>query len=246
MKLKIFKENALLELNEFVQTEEFNSIELSKNNKWALNYFSDEAESNYLFESKIATNLEEPLKYSVDEDFENAILLYENLKLTNIQAVDERLWSYLALVEFWDYTYERWIKGKKNQQVILERGILKISEQSDRRFMRNSISRLWWGVHTTICNEEKDKYELTKTLFSYQDVYQQTLERSYSKNSNITKVILKCINVMKEKEIFSRRNYRVLLKEVTRLSGIIVIDTLSQNELFNLLMQSEELNKMFI
>ncbi|HHQ1162272.1 TPA: DUF6339 family protein, partial [Listeria innocua] len=85
-----------------------------------------------------------------------------------------------------------------------------------------------------------------KTLFSYQDVYQQTLERSYSKNSNITKAILKYINVMKEKEIFSRRNYRVLLKEVTRLSGIIVIDTLSQKELFDLLMQSEELNKIFI
>lgn len=246
MGLKIFKENALLELNEFVKTEEFNSIELSKNNRWALSYFLDNAERNYLFESNIKTNIQGPLKYTVENDFENAILLYENLQLTNVQAVDERLWSYLSLVEFWDYTYERWIKGKKNQQVILDRGILKVSEQSDRRFMRNSISRLWWGVHATICDDKKDKYELTRTLFSYQDVYQQTLERSYSKNSDITKAILTYINFMKEKENFSRRNYRVLLKEITRLSGIIVIDTLSQNELFNLLMKSEEINRIFV
>src|SRR5699024_1195465 len=144
------------------------------------------------------------------------------------------------------YTHGRWIEGKKEPyKVILDRGILKANEQSDRRFMRNSISRLWWGVHTSICDEKEDKYELTKVLFSYQDIFQQTLERSYSKNSNIIKAILTFIKIMKEKEIFSRRNYRVLLKEITRLSGIIVVDTLSQEQLFNLLVQSEEMNKIF-
>ncbi|EMG27532.1 hypothetical protein X560_1737 [Listeria fleischmannii 1991] len=246
MGLKIFKENALIELNEFVKTEAFGSIELSKDSNWVLNYFSDDTDYDYLFESNININMQSSLTPLVEKDFENAILLYENLQLTNIQAVDERLWSYLALVEFWDYTYERWIKGKENQQVILERGILKAFEKSDRSFMRNSISRLWWGVHATICNERKDKYELTRLLFSYQDLYQQILERSYSKNSDIIKAILTYICDMKEREKFSRRNYRVLLKEITRLSGVIVIDTLSQKDLFTLLRQSEEINKIFV
>lgn len=246
MGLKIFKENALIELNEFVKTEAFGSIELSKDSNWVLNYFSDDTDYDYLFESNININMQSSLTPLVEKDFENAILLYENLQLTNIQAVDERLWSYLALVEFWGYTYERWIKGKENQQVILERGILKAFEKSDRSFMRNSISRLWWGVHATICNERKDKYELTRLLFSYQDLYQQILERSYSKNSDIIKAILTYICDMKEREKFSRRNYRVLLKEITRLSGVIVIDTLSQKDLFTLLRQSEEINKIFV
>ncbi|MGG5317821.1 DUF6339 family protein [Enterococcus sp. AZ072] len=244
--MKIFKESALIQINDFVGREDFELLELSEDVKWALNLFSDFDESDYLFESNVVFDTNIILESKVESDFDNAILLYENLALTNVQAVDERLWSYLSLVEFWNYTFKRWIEGKKSsKRVILDRGILKSNEQTDRRFVRNCISRLWWGVHSTICDDKEDKYELTKLLFSYQDIHQQVLERSYSKNPSIIKAVLTYIGIMETKGELTRKNYRCLLKEITRLSGVIVIDAVSQDELLELLLQSEDLNRIF-
>ena len=84
--------------------------------------------------------------------------------------------------------------------------------KADRKLLRNSISRLWWGVHATVC-EEEDKYRFTKILFSNQDIFLQILERSYSKSPSVLKALLEYIDIMKNKNTLTRAHYRLLLKE---------------------------------
>jgi hypothetical protein len=249
MGLKIFKESSLSELNQFIKSDNFEFSSLTKDKVWALEYFNylGVDEDEYLFETNVDFKLNKELVPRVSSDFDSAILLYENFKLTEVQAVDERLWSYLSLVELWEYTFERWLsKDDKKTKTFLDRGILNPNarRKADRKFLRNSISRLWWGVHATVC-EEEDKYRFTKILFSNQDIFLQILERSYSKSPSVLKALLEYIDIMKNKNTLTRAHYRLLLKEVTRLSGVILIDIISQEEMLQLLMQSDELKEVF-
>lgn len=245
MGLKIFKENSLLELNQLIKSENFDFGSLSKERVWAIDNFDSLHEDEYLFETNLDFKLKKKLDPRDSSDYNNAIFLYENFILTDVQAVDERLWSYLSLVELWSYTYERWLsKEGKTIRTIRDRCILSTNVRADRRFLRNSISRLWWGVHATVSDSEEDKYRFTKILFHNQDTFQQVLEHSYSKNPNVLKAILEYMDIMDKNNVLKRENYRLLLKELTRLSGVILIDVISQEEMFQLLMESDELKKV--
>ena len=79
-------------------------------NEWLKDFFAD---ANPFQKSKINmpsfdlilnTSLEEDDKY----DLENAVLLHENLKLTDSQASDDRLWISLCFGQFYDYMKKRW------------------------------------------------------------------------------------------------------------------------------------------
>ena len=106
MGLKIFKESSLSELNQFIKSDNFEFSSLTKDKVWALEYFNylGVDEDEYLFETNVDFKLNKELVPRVSSDFDSAILLYENFKLTEVQAVDERIWSYLSLVELWEYT----------------------------------------------------------------------------------------------------------------------------------------------
>ena len=81
----------------------------SKNNEWLKDFFKEE---NPFIKSKLfvedfeldTSNLEDPS----ETDFENAKRLFENLKITESQACDERLWMGLTFSKFYDYMLYRY------------------------------------------------------------------------------------------------------------------------------------------
>lgn len=126
-------------------------------------------------------------------DFENSKLIYEELKsLNEMQASDERLWTFLTHVTFWKYMRERWAMEKSAEGK-------EIGRLKDRYFLRNiniesltrnGISRLWWFAHLTYDETRSNPYELTEILLSRADLSTGLVERGFGSNRNIRTALL--------------------------------------------------------
>ena len=114
------------------------------------------------------------------DDFKSAILIYEAFEnLEPIQASDERLWTYLSLVDLYPYMIKRWSgvydgSAKNEVEYILEHWFLGSSAQSN--LLRHALAGLWWSVFLSVdqCRGE-NKYELTEILFRQLDFPTRTL-----------------------------------------------------------------------
>ncbi|MDM5337369.1 DUF6339 family protein [Fictibacillus enclensis] len=231
--LRVFKQKSLIDLYNFLKIYEIEKIKVLFEKEewveeWFKKYFKDE---QWFFESNIPFK-KVNLIANTDNDYENAIALYESLPLNKVQATDERLWAYLSLIEYWEYTHKRWKidseKDERNRTTILSRYALKIDSGTDRPFMRNSISRLWWVTEMTIDETRKDKYELTRIILSNTDLFQQILERSFSRNEEIIRGILEFLSEIGTEKYMKNRFYRTILKEINALGGVMVLDSLTK------------------
>ncbi|WP_410220973.1 DUF6339 family protein [Pedobacter sp.] len=115
-----------------------------------------------------------------EDDFKTAVLIYEAFeKLEPIQAADERLWAYLALVDLYPYMIKRWRgvydgSAKNEAEYILEHWFLSSSAQSN--LLRHALAGLWWSVFLSVDQSRgKNKYELTEILFRQLDFPTRTL-----------------------------------------------------------------------
>ncbi|MEH6972418.1 MULTISPECIES: DUF6339 family protein [unclassified Bacillus (in: firmicutes)] len=235
--LRAFKEKAVNDLRRFINSSENNVLREFFSQKspwierWYEKYFPGE---EWSFDSKLKYH-KVTLKADVASDFENAVALHESLPLTRMQAVDERLWVYLSMVEYWEYTKLRWeldlknLTDKKQQGRIRERYLVR-STETDRPFLRNAISRLWWAVEETKDGSKEDPYELTRIVLGNTDIYLNVMERSFSRNQEVMKGILELMSEMGE-EGLKRHTYRQILKQVNAMGGIILLDFMTKDDL---------------
>lgn len=100
----------------------------------------------------------EPPKLEVDAndhtaaDAENAVRIRKWLPdLTPTQAADPRLWTTLALREFWGYMQQRWPFASDATK--LTRHFMKGGRED---LNRQGIARLWWGAELTYAPWDRD------------------------------------------------------------------------------------------
>jgi hypothetical protein len=129
------------------------------------------------------------VKTSPSADADNAIALYNWLKVSPVVASNDQLWTYLSHVPFVEYIRGRW--STANERTVREHYFMKGSGFTPR--VSNGLSRLWWGVHLTTRPQETDPFELTRTLFSLQDVSQAFLERAYGFSVPLLHAVLKVL-----------------------------------------------------
>ena len=139
-----------------------------------------------------------------DDDLQSSIDIFERLKsLDRVQANDRRLWVSLTHDVFFTYSQSRWkINDETSNEVILRRFHFEGSSLETR--MRNSISRLWWAAKITYDENRVDPYELTRVLWSKQDLIQNIVERSYGTYPNVVKALLEVFKgnpQLKEQEL---------------------------------------------
>ena len=124
-------------------------------------------------------------------DIENAQIVYSDLRrLTPIQAADERLWSYLSHVTYWQYMVARW--GTTTQSVIEDRFFFK--SKGIGTLVRNGIARLWWFGYLTYDQHRNDPFELTRILLSNQDIQTGLLQRNLGKSRLVRAATLDYLN----------------------------------------------------
>ena len=165
--------------------------------------------------------------------------IYNALRnLTPKQATDERIWAYLTHFVFWDYTRARWqLKGdkEKRQKIILSHFFV----SGIRGMVRdNAVSRLWWMAH--VCNRMKDckLADALGALLLKEDARKEIMERATFCRSepifnSLMNFMLRSFNG--NQQLHERKNFRQLSKELNRVGGVRVLDSLEPPRLDGLI-----------
>jgi hypothetical protein len=165
-------------------------------------------------------------------EFENCKILYEGLKSLNAtQASDERLWTYLTHVTFWDYMKERWPVGDSLGRV-KDRYFLRT--MSIETLTRNGIARLWWYAHLTYDAGRANPYELTEVLLSRADLSVGITERALGSNPNIRTAVLE---FLKNNPVIASNEdkTRDLIKGLNLVGGVRNLPFLEESEIIAVL-----------
>lgn len=188
-----------------------------------------------------------------ESDIVNVKLIFDAFdKLTPQQASNEYLWSYLSLVEFWEYSFWRWGKEIDSESsdddepddTTVQRTEPKRAVNIKQRylcqrnrahgFLRNSISRLWWfGYLSYKEGSRSQKYELTELLLSQSDLCQSIMERNFSMNRNVCFGILSSIKKINDDKSLTNviiPEWRSLCKYINRYGAVTLLDTLSEKD----------------
>lgn len=127
-----------------------------------------------------------------EEDYINAINLYEAYKITPLQATNKYMWAYMCHVDddCRKYMRHRWSNSKPEQRYF-------VPNESMGLYYFNGLSRLWWCVHLTYDPDSNNHYELTKILFENQMLGKDLLDTLNRTNSKRMKGILLAIRDFK-------------------------------------------------
>jgi hypothetical protein len=209
-----------------------NLLKFVNNNDLRDNYFKgsfDTSKFNYLnIETKFNLPEDLILNPSPEKDLENSIKIYDALKdLDRVQANDKRLWLTLTHTLFFEYTKRRWdIRNADSDKKLIRRFYFEGSSLEAR--MRNSISRLWWSAKITYDESRDDHYELTKLLWSRQDIYQNIVERNYGTYDGVVTGLLEFYAVNKQ---LKEDQLRRLFTALNIVGGVKALPIQNKNEI---------------
>ncbi len=163
-------------------------------------------------------------------DFENSKLIYSAFDmLTPSDADDARLWVYLTHVTYYDYVKGRWTSKSTNGDVILDRFFYRGTSRGTRT--KNAVSRLWWTAHLTVRKNETDeakKWELTRAIFSNQDLQVSLLERAMGSYENVLFGFLEFYLANKTK--LNGKKIQMLARDLNNSGGVYLLALLSKDE----------------
>lgn len=171
------------------------------------------------------------LNSNAESDLENSIKIFELFKsLDLIQANDRRFWVTLTHTRFFDYSSRRWFSEALSDKQILRRYHFEGVSLEAR--MRNSISRLWWAARITYDSSKTDPYELTRLLWSKQDIYQNLVERSYGTYESVVKGFLEFYS---ENLNLKEDQLRRLFTALNSIGGVKILSVHSKEEIKEIL-----------
>lgn len=239
MKIYFMKDDAL---TYFKGNVEYN-IEnyLSNKNDWLL--------KNY---HKYKNNQESPFaefKYNIPNfsldissdkpestDYNNVKILYSALKnISNIQAVDERLWAGMAHCNFYEFMLYR---CKLNEMNISKNKILTnffYNYGNKRSLIIHPLARLWWVGRLLYDDKRDNPFEALEYLKNdFGTKVLSLFSSNFTNNPVIARAILIAISEIEKKEgKIGRQSYLELIRYVNLLGGIIILDYLSEEEIIN-------------
>lgn len=168
----------------------------------------------------------------IDDDFHNAKMIFEGLKITPQQATDKYLWSGIAFNEAHLYLSHRW--GLNSEKSLAYRWIAYTNTR--RALFFNGLSRLWWYYKLTFNESLPDTEAYTKMIFSNIDTIANLIYRNLSSSRNVRMAYLKYIYDLKlrgynpNKELLLRS-----VKELSLLGGSLILDSLTEDEIYEYL-----------
>jgi Family of unknown function (DUF6339) len=234
-KLTFLKQSSLDRLQTNIHANQHRYFE---SGAWLSSYFSG---PSWLAESNVVQappfQLHMPISKTELYDLENTRIVYTALRhLTPLQAADPRLWAYLVHVPHWEYMRKRWpieqYHGKKNLRENIQERYFFMPNKS-RALIRNGMARLWWYGYCSHDDRRSDPFELTAVLLKNLDVTQSILEREFSLNTNVTKVMLSVLLDREKagKAFYVRDKVRNLAKYMVQIGGVTIIDALDEPDL---------------
>ncbi len=178
------------------------------------------------------------LKYSEngkydDVNYENSILLYENLKhLPRRIFTDERFWLWLYLDKFYEVTVQS--IGIRTVGTIEDHWTFK--QGARRGLFFGSLSRSFFRVELSVDERLNDKYALTKYVIEKTERFRTLSWRSYSSQKKIVLGTLKAQKNFEEKYPDKMKNdyYNLISKRISRYGSVNLLDSLTEDETYNI------------
>jgi len=206
-------------------------------NSWIVTkYLNNGTEIYGKYEVKQFPDFSLKTENGIADDYENMKIIYDSLKeLTDSQASDERIWSGLAHSYCWDYMQKRWPLPEN----LLDRNSHILNNyffwNSTKAVFLNGISRLWWYARYTYDSRFENPYELTQYICN-NDINGKIfplLACKFATNPEVFKnIIISVKNYEEENKIkLSREQFNELKRYLNRLSGKLVLDVLTYEDL---------------
>ena len=201
----------------------------------------------------IDTNIDmrflEELKHSnkASDDYQNSILIWENLKISPRLAREARLWSYLTHTHGLKYARARYPLGNSDE-VDLKSILSHFHVNNELRGIDrdNALSRLWVSAYIASKVEDLEFKTALKVLLHQTDFREQlighpTIMRS-SRTLNRVMCFAKKILIDDENEQFFQRKdhkgqYKKWFHLLDEVGGHILLDSLNETELSKLIEQ---------
>ena len=231
MMIRYLKENSvdLLKREDLAE----NAKNYAGDNAWLITKYQNKGiELFATYEKKQFPDFILKTENGASDDFENMKIIYNSLKdLTDSQASDERIWAGLAHDYCWKYMQVRWPlpdeKEKRNAHILNNYFFW----NSTKAVFLNGISRLWWYARYTYDERFEDPYMLTEYICK-NDINGKIfplLACRFAMDPEVFKNIILSIKMYEEENDIklSRQQFNELKMYLNRLSGKIVIDSLS-------------------
>ncbi len=204
----------------------------SKTNEWLKDFFKEE---NPFSKSKLSINdfeLRTDFEDPSDSDFENAKIIFENLKISESQACDERLWIGLSFGKFYEYMMYRYPVDKQSN---LKNKWFFQGYSPKYQVFRQGLSMLWWYVYITYDETRENPYELTEFAFKQKDFLISIYSRNFCGSKAVRLGIIRAFKDFEEEvdSILPREYYNGVIKYISFLGGAYILDLLSEQEIYD-------------
>ena len=179
-------------------------------------------------------------------DVANAILVFEALSdLTPHQATFERLWAYLCHCDCHQYIACRWLQNRPDQTKYAVRKVQNhFFAKGNRALIRdNGVSRLWWLGKIAHDADSQDPRKFLTIILHRQDVRSALIERP---SISMSRRVLRAIYEVMKKHwanggaLFERQNFRCWMVALNRRGGVVLLDSLPDDVLAELLREEAE------
>ena len=232
MNLQFMREAALLYFKENLKYNYKNYLLGSSD--WIYEKYENPLEESRILISNFSLDMSQK-ELSVG-DCNNVKIMYTNLKhLSNIQAMDERLWAGLSHTIFWNYLQYR---TRISEEKITENKILFsyfFKKNAKKILILNPLARLWWigrQVYDS-SNEEDPFYALEFLKRDFGTKVLNLFSYNYTNNPKITRAMLVALAELEKENdiIIDRKIYLKIFRYLNILGGSIILDSLEQEEI---------------
>lgn len=208
---------------------------------WLKDYFEENNIHEFMRKSAIKVDNISSFQYTGDDtdsknsdDLQNVITLYSAYreKITPTQASDPCLWTALSHISYKNYILNRW--KKDDGTVRLDQRFFATEGRASLLYF-NAISRLWWSGYLTY-DKEKAKtnpWELTKILFSAQQIQKDLFDQPFSMNRTIVKGLLRALKrIQEETGNAATAPFRKCCDSyINHYGAVTILDALSADEI---------------
>ena len=241
---------------QYLSQEAINDIKLNfskykkhfkdETNEWFLNEFN---KHGWLKDSKIQCD---DIELSYDEDYnvsdrKNVEILYSAMRnLSPSLAIDERLWAGLLFGKLWKFTKYRRAQELASGDEQDIKNTFFFMRGTKRSCFVNFCARLWWAGYLLCEPLSEDHAAELDLVCGKAFASNMVLLSSSNMTSNPTVVhgVLDCLLYRKEHgDNIERYHFVNALKYLNSLGGVMLLDTLSREEIAEL--ANKQLNKDF-
>lgn len=167
-----------------------------------------------------------------DVEVLNSLIVWKALfRLTPALANEGRIWTRLTHVECFEFSRDRWMRGKRGATAVKAARIHFFGDTRTRRRDDNAIGRLWWNAYIAKQSMPSSHHEGLKALLQNADIRSNIVERA--RTGRIPRLAGGLLRVVAHKpEVASNANrFRDFMKNVNRRGGGILFELMEPEEI---------------